>query len=140
MEIRCYAHGEGDFWYRMGPFLASAAVRRELGAPITSDENTRWWLAIDADGHTVGFVAARVRKDTWEFRHDYVTPEARGRDIYRALFQARHEAWIQSGAAVARATVNARSLPLYQEYGFVPVAQRGHYTVVQKERKTHEPV
>src|SRR5690606_24791676 len=37
LEIRRYAHGEGDFWYRMGPFLASAAVRRELGAPISSD-------------------------------------------------------------------------------------------------------
>src|SRR5690606_14480012 len=54
MEIRQYKHGEGDFWQRMGPFLASAAVRRELGAPITSDETTTWWLAVDGDW-TLGF-------------------------------------------------------------------------------------
>lgn len=140
MEIRCYAHGEGDFWYRMGPFLASAAVRRELGAAISSDESTTWWLAVDDDGRTLGFVAARRRGKVWEFRHDYVVPEARGKDVYRTLFRARLEACSQSGPAIAKATVNARSLPMYQEHGFVPVSQRGQYTVVQKELKTHEPV
>lgn len=140
MEIRRYAHGEGDFWYRMGPFLASAAVRRELGAPISSDENTTWWLAIDDANNTIGFVAAHSRKGVWEFRHDYVVPDARGMDVYRALFRARLEACSQSGASMAKATVNARSLPIYREHGFVPVSQRGQYTVVQKELKAHEPV
>ena len=138
MEIRQYKHGEGDFWQRMGPFLASAAVRRELGAPITSDETTTWWLAVDGD-RTLGFVSARLRGGTWEFRHDYVTPEVRGQGVYRALFRARLDACAQTGG-IAKATVNARSLPLYQEHGFEPVAQRGQYTIVQKELTVHDPV
>src|SRR5690606_34498153 len=116
MEIRQYKHGEGDFWQRMGPFLASAAVRRELGAPITSDETTTWWLALDGE-QTLGFVAARRRAGGWEFRHDYVVLEAREQGVYRALFQARLESCAQTGGTV-RATVNERSLPLYLQFGF----------------------
>lgn len=139
MEIRQYSHGEGDFWQRMGPFLASAAVRRELGVPITSDETTTWWLAIDGE-QTIGFVAARMRKNVCEFRHDYVIPEARESGVYRALFKARLEWAAQSEASVAKSTVNARSLPLYKEHGFDPISRRGQYTVVEKELKNHESV
>lgn len=140
MEIRRYEHGEGDLWQRVGAFLVSAAVRRELGAPITSDETTVWWLAINETGETIGFVTARRRKDLWEFRHDYVTPTARGQGVYDQLFEARLWEWLASRTSVARATVNERSLPMYERHGFRPVGQRGQYVVVQREREEYEPV
>lgn len=140
MEIRRYEHGEGDLWQRVGQFLVSAAVRRELGTPITSDESTVWWVAVNEAGETVGFVTARRRKDVWEFRHDYVASAARGRGVYEQLFEARLREWLASEASMARATVNERSLPLYQRHGFKPVGQRGQYVVVQREREEHESV
>lgn len=140
MEIRRYEHGEGDLWQRVGSLLVSAAVRRELGAPISSDESTVWWLAINEAGETVGFVTARRREGVWEFRHDYVVPAARGQGVYEQLFQARLQEWLASKAQAARATVNERSLSVYQRHGFRPIGQRGQYTVVQRERGTNEPV
>lgn len=140
MEIRRYEHGEGDLWQRVGAFLVSTAVRRELGGPISSDETTVWWLAIDDDGDTVGFVTARRRKDVWEFRHDYVTPSARGKGVYERLFRSRLQEWIASGAPAARATVNEHSLSVYEHYGFKAVGQRGKYVVVQRESDGNEPI
>lgn len=134
MKIVRYQHGEGDFWYRMGPFLASASVRRELGVPITSDKDMVWWLAIDNDGQTIGFAAAKLRKDVCEMRHAYVVPEARGKGVYHALCQARLEECQKWEAKVARSTVNEYSLPVFLELGFKPVSNRGKkYTVVEKE-------
>lgn len=140
VQIRRYAHGEGDFWHRMGPFLASAAVRRELGGPITSDEATEWWIAIDDQSETIGFAAARHRKDVWELRHAYVVSEWRGRGVYHSLCQLRLNAGRETGAKVARTTVNEHSLPVYLELGFREVSSRGRYTVVEKELTVDEPV
>lgn len=138
MKIVRYRHGEGDFWQRMGPFLVSAAVRRELGVPITSDEETEWWLAIGEDDRTIGFAAARRRKDVCELRHAYVIPEARGKGVYRRLCEARLEACRNSNSRVARCTVNEKSLPIYLELGFKPVSTRGQYTTVEKELEARE--
>lgn len=140
MEIRRYEHGEGDLWQRVGQFLVSAAVRRELGAPITSDESTVWWVAVNETGETVGFVTARRRKDVWELRHDYVTPVARGQGVYEQLFRARLQEWSDSEAPAARATVNERSLRMYEWHGFKPIGQRGQYVIVQREREGNESV
>lgn len=133
LRIVRYQHGEGDFWQRMGPFLVSSAVRRELGTAITSDEHTVWWLAIDDENRAIGFAAARCRKDVCEMRHAYVIPEARGQGVYHALCEARLSECREWGARIARATVNARSLPVYLDLGFRPVSTRGQYTIVEKE-------
>lgn len=130
MEIRMYRHGEGDFWQRMGPFMASAAVRRELGAPISSDEKTLWWLAINKAGETVGFVAAHLTKSGAQLRHDYVVPQAREQGVYRALAEARMAYLKEQGVKSARATVNGNSLPVYTSLGFREVSRRGKWVVV----------
>ena len=130
MNVKRYAHGEGDFWQRMGPFLASAQVRRELGVAITSDEKTVWWLAIDGSD-ILGFCAARVQGDVCHLRHDYVVPGARGNGIYRALFSARLEG-CQGMGKVMRATVSKNSLPQYLGSGFVATGTRGQYTIVER--------
>lgn len=133
-----YEHGEGDFWQRMGPFLASAAVRRELGIPITSDEDTAWWLAIGKDGQTLGFAAARRKGDVCEMRHAYVVPEARGHGIYRQLCAERLAECSTWGCRLARSTVKTKNQGLFETLGFRAVATRGQYTVMEKELDTND--
>lgn len=129
-KIALYRHGEADFWQRMGPMFASAQVRRELGAAMTSDESYVWWVALDGDV-VAGFAAMEVGKGVCHLRHAYVDAAYRGQGLYRRLFDARLAAAVETGLRI-RVVVNARSLAMAQEHGFVEVGRRGQYTVMER--------
>lgn len=133
--IREYQHGEGDFWQLMGPFFASATIRRELGRPLSSDENYVWWISLDG-GKVTGFGAIRQKRKVVEFCHAYVFPSCRGQGIYREIVRQRLEYCMEHGHDQIRAVVTAGSRPELEKQSFLCVRKRGRYSVMAWEKES----
>lgn len=127
MIIQQYAHGEKDFWQVMGPSFASARVQRELGVPMTSDDDTTWFVAMDG-GEVAGFAAVRLAKaGVAELRHAYVWEPHRQQGLYKQLLDARLQFARQAGCTAARATVAPALQQHYADAGFTETRRQGRY-------------
>lgn len=127
MKIQQYGHGELNFWQVMGPNFASAKVQRDLGVPMTSDEATTWFVAMD--GETVaGFAAVRLTKSgVAELKHAYVFEPYRQQGVYAQLLDARLRFARQVGATSCRATVAPAIQQHYADAGFTETRRQGRY-------------
>ena len=126
MEIKQYAHGEGDFWCKMGPFFASRQVRNELGIAMSSDESYTWFVAFNGD-EVVGFAAVEITGGTAVLRHAYVNPANRANGIYAKMLEARMVSG-KGRASLIKVTANVDSIEHLRGHGFTAVSTRGQYT------------
>ncbi len=132
ITIQKYAHGEGDFWQRMGPYFASARVQRELGVRMSSDEAHTWWVAVDEEGEVAGFAAAEAQKNgIVVLRHAWVRPEHRENGIYERLFDRRLADLREAGHTHFRVTTKGEALKLIERKGFEETGGRGSYTTLE---------
>ena len=129
MKIKRYGHGEGDFWSMMGPFFASAKVRRELGGAMSSDENYTWWVAIDDNSQVAGFVAVEIKDNKAVFHHGYVAPDHRDNQVYRSLFLERLK-YTKDRVIKIKVTVAQSNVDIFLENGFVETKRNGQYHVL----------
>lgn len=121
MKIEKWTHKKWEFWNALGPFFASASVRRELGAPMNSDDDTVWLIAFE--GKTViGFAAVRGG----EIHHEWLDEDHRTKANWMKLLK---EVRAAGGTAV---TASESLKGYYKALGFEEAGQRGKYT-----RMTH---
>lgn len=129
MKIKRYKHGEGDFWNLMGPFFASAAVRRELEIAMSSDENYIWFLALDG-GAVIGFAALEMNGEVAILRHAYVVPERRANGIYVKILAARLD-YAKTRASLLKVTADPEMTETLKAQGFEVVSHRGKFSMLE---------
>jgi GNAT superfamily N-acetyltransferase len=123
--IQKFNQEDPDFWLLMGRNFASAAIRRELGVPMSSDESYLWLLAMES-GKVIGFCAIATNKKGDTIRHLYVVAEKRGQGIGGKLIKKA-----ASTKSPKVATVSSKCLSLWSRCGFSPTgAERGQYVEV----------
>ncbi len=126
MKIKTYTHGEGDFWPLMGPFFASREVRKNLGIPMSSDEQHTWLVAVHQEA-VVGFTAVEQQKNGCMLRHVYVVPESRHKGLMTKLVQHSVKFVKTSGYGSIRVTVPGELLDFYANSGWEETSTRGQY-------------
>lgn len=118
------------FWILMGPFFASAAVRKEL--PYLTDKPGDVWFVWVEDGSVLGFLAVTIGEKQREIHGVYVHPDQRGNGLAK-LLAARALKWLMTEgySGVVRVTATAASAPIWRSIGFTGVSTRGSYEVME---------
>lgn len=124
VTIEHYEHGP-KLWPRLGPFLASRSVHRELGGPILSAPATHWWVALEGR-QVVGFASLRVTRTALWHDVTYVVPEARHRGTHASLAAARDAYAAEHHPDLpARVATCAERWHHYVERGWAVASERG---------------
>ena len=128
ITVRAMTNRTRGFYTLMGPYLARREIVKELGGHLWDDDDKTWFVATNGS-QVLGFCAARpgVRGVT-VFQSSYVLPAHRRRGVYRAIMQARDEAF----PGPAQATCTAASLPVHLQRGFEVAGTRGSFTRVTR--------
>lgn len=126
MKIKRYAHGEDDFWDLMGSYFASRSVRRELGIPMSSDENHVWFIAMGPES-VAGFAAIETQKRGCFLRHVYVKADHREKGLMKKLVQEAVKYAKSISVSAIHVTVAAKLVDFYTENGWSESNTRGQY-------------
>lgn len=118
------------FWLLMGPYFASAAVRKEL--PYLVDKPGDVWFVWVEDDRVHGFLAVTTGGKQMEIHGVYVHPDRRGNGLGKML-AARALKWLiaKGNSGTVRVTANAASAQIWRDIGFVVVSRRGGYEVME---------
>jgi hypothetical protein len=112
------------FWALMGPFFASAKVKRDLGVAMSSDENYKWILAF-LKGQVVGFVTIVPGKDCEHVKHLYSV------DSDHAVLTNLLKAATKTNP-LKLAIVAPEELPIWEAHGFSKTGKtKGRYFEVK---------
>lgn len=126
--VQKITQSEEGFWDLMGPFFASALVKRELGVAMSSDESYTWFLAI-AHGEVQGFCAVTNEKKGSRLRHVYVVPEHRHNGVATQVIGVA----ITSSPKPIVVTVKGSEVGFYKKFGFTLTdKKRGQYVDMVK--------
>lgn len=124
MIIEKMSQSDEGFWILMGPFFASAKVKRDLGIAMSSDESYRWIIALEK-GEMVGFVAIVPGKGCEQVKHLYSTNSDSA--VLAKLLKAATKTKQRK-----LATVLPEDLPLWEAHGFINTGKtKGRYVEVQ---------
>jgi GNAT superfamily N-acetyltransferase len=116
----------------MGPFFASPAVRKALGAAM-SDGPDYVWIAAWRGPTIVGFCATEIRGDVAHHHHGYVVPDERGLGVYAAMMAHRDAAALRRGGRHAMIIANKNSAHALARAGYQDTGRRrGSYLVMEK--------
>lgn len=134
MEYKILSHADKaqrrELFALIGEYFASAAIRRDLGRPMSSDDSYTWIIAMDGDT-VAGFSAIRLYKDmVAELVHAYTMPDYRGQGINKAMVDLRMEVAKQLGAKSVHTTIDPNRLSKYP--GFAPKTTKGKWLVIRK--------
>jgi N-acetylglutamate synthase-like GNAT family acetyltransferase len=128
VEIERMTQSDNGFWELMGPFFASASIRRDLGIPMSSNQSYSWFLAIAGD--VVGFCATVPMADCVVIKHLYVTEKMRRQGIGGRLINSA----VASSKGRKIATISSKYLSLWSKCGFSSTGvTRGQYIKVSNE-------
>ena len=120
------------FWDMMGPFFASRAIRKELGAAMSSDENYTWFVARRGED-VAGFLALDASGGRATLRHVYTVPGHRGHGIVRELLDLC-EAHAFGDASLEYLTVVTNNAEMFEKRGYMHTGRRGRYAVMRREK------
>jgi hypothetical protein len=135
--IEQMTQSDEGFWNLMGPFFASAKVKRDLGVAMSSDESYTWLLALTR-GEVVGFCAIvfiksgsfPFRGEGSDFRYFYALPEAPDKNkISKKLMT---EALKLTKGRNLKAVILPEEKPFWESYGFSEVFCRGRYPTMAR--------
>ncbi len=118
----------------LGEYFASAALRREFGRPMSSDDNHVWFLALDGKA-VAAFASLHIRKSgSAELCHAYTNPEYRRQGLNTELTRRRIEWARESGLVkVLVTTVDPSREHRYVPHGFRHHRRRGRWAVFTRE-------
>jgi predicted N-acetyltransferase YhbS len=137
MIIQKINQNEEDFWKLMGPFFASAKVKRDLGVAMSSDESYTWLLVMEK-GQVAGFCAiVPIKAGSFpftgagsDFRYFYVPPESANRQ--RISDKLMKEALKTVKDQNLKAVILPDEKPFWESFGFVEVFRRGKYPTMAR--------
>jgi N-acetylglutamate synthase-like GNAT family acetyltransferase len=132
-NIKHYPAGTRDdrFWITMGPMFFDKKITKDLPY-LREDENKHWFIVFDGDA-VAGFAAVEIQKNgVAMIGSAWVREENRGRNVYKALTDARLALAIEQGAKIVRATCTSASSGALIKRGFVEVGLRGKYSTLEK--------
>lgn len=127
IDVQLFNQADKAFWEIMGPWFASAKLKRDLGIAMSSDDSYLWFIAF-SDRRLVGFCAVVPRKKSAELKHLYVLSEAQSMGVETQLLGMA----IASTASALKATVRKDELPHYEKQGFKVTSNRGSYFQVAR--------
>lgn len=123
MKVEKMVQTDEGFWFLMGPFFASAKVKRELGIAMSSDESYTWFLALDK-GEVLGFCAMTKERKGSRLRHVYVVEEHRKRKVATQVVGVA----LTMSLKPISLTVKADDVSFYEKMGFSAAGKgRGSY-------------
>lgn len=125
-DIKVLQHGDLELWPLLGPFLCDRKVHKELGSAIYSAPGTTWFLAVDKNGHVIGFCSLLETSTAYWYEYAYVTPDRRHKGTFRALAAARDK-HVKGTGKPAKVAVPGRLWPQYEARGWVMKTQRGSW-------------
>lgn len=130
MEVRIIRveHG-GEFFNDIAMASLDKSIRKELGYPISSEPNQKWWIALNGN-HVLGFCSLVEKKNESYMCHDYVYNYFRGKGIYDKLFKERFEYAVSLKKKIKSVATN-KSLGAFLRYGFQVTKKLTNYTNVQ---------
>jgi hypothetical protein len=125
-HIEMFNHDDEKLWCRIGKFFADKKIRQELGGPMSSDTNHKWWVA-EVKGRVSGFACVEMMKKTIFFRHAYVLEAYRSNGVYASLLTARIRFAKAGQWGHITAYCTAGSKPSLEKAGFKLIGERGKY-------------
>ena len=125
-DVRLYHHSDGALWTLIGRCFADTGIRRELGAPMASDENHHWLVAT-LDGKLAAFGGARMRGTTAALRHAYVFPDHRGHGVFSTLLRRGLDLLDERGVNRITTCCTPASRSAHLKAGFIETGIRGQY-------------
>lgn len=131
--ITHYHHDDAGLWSAIGKYFASAELRKELGGPMSSNDNYHWFVS-SHKGEINGFAALEIKKSGVWFRHSYVFESSRNNGVYGELLKARMNFCQQQGVDIVpmiTCVATGDSLPSLQKIGFKVISERGKYTTLR---------
>lgn len=131
MAIKYFRMNHERALKHLAKFAMDKSIINELGYPITSDDNTEWFCAVQHDVHFIGFCAARInlRGNYVSFIHDYVIKEYRNKGVYDTLFKMRIE---QYPGMHIKAVATHKSVSTFMRYGFTVTKTTKNYNFVER--------
>lgn len=102
-------------------------VYKELGYPIFSDVNHKWFLAYKNE-KLIGFCAAIELKNKVKFCHDYIELNEREKGYYKILFSERFNNY--KGKNI-EAVCTHKSINTFKNFGFTETKKTKNYTFVK---------
>lgn len=90
VKIDVYEKIDNDFYIKIGPFLGSYEIYKELCYPLIVYKESIWSVAL-VDNKVVGFGCLFKKGDKIYFENGYVLPEYRNQGIYKKLIAERIE-------------------------------------------------
>ncbi|MDQ7832019.1 MAG: hypothetical protein RDU30_09815 [Desulfovibrionaceae bacterium] len=134
--VRVFAPEDlGDEFYRLaGRFFASAAVRTEIGVPMTVADND-WWFLVDAgEGEApVGIiglsgVGLNASGTVGIVKYVYIVPDLK-KELYDAVL-GRVVHFVESKmekVKTLQTTCHESTASIYAKHGFQEISRRGQY-------------
>lgn len=125
-EVCLYHHHNDSLWTLIGRCFADSGIRRELGAPMASNEN-HYRLVVTLDGKLAAFGAAKLRGKAAALLHAYVFPEHRGRGVFSMMLRRGLELLDAHGATRITTCCTPASHTAHLKAGFIETGTRGQY-------------
>lgn len=113
----------------VGEFCASASIRSDMGAPISSAQGDTWLVAKSGEA-VVGFCIVSQQKNGIAKLHGLFAPSA---DAANKLLAAAVKAAKNAGATGMTHTAAAAHVAPLKKHGWVAGPARGQYVTYTKE-------
>ena len=132
-DVSLYHHSDDALWPLIGRAFADNRIRRELGAPMASDENHHW-LVVTKGRELTAFGGAKVRGNTAALRHAYVYPAHRGRGVFAAMLARGLDLLDEHGVTRISTCCTPMSRDAHLAAGFIETGRRGQYHLMGYDR------
>lgn len=131
--MRAAEDGE-KFYAKVGHFLASKAVRKEIGGyPIDNEPDWTWIVAQEKRTFgVVGFISLAPAGDTLEIRVFYVEEKYRKQHVATTLIEKAEHYAKHEGYKAISANVTGAGHALLEKLGYVAVRERGNWRIMKK--------
>ena len=119
------------FYAEMGCFFASKNIRKEIGEPMSNDENYVWWLVRDKrNNFIVGFSALEINKQKAKFRSSYVLSHYRNQGVYDSLIKEKISWAKQNNILEIKTVASPVASSICAKNGFAEYNKRGKYSLM----------
>lgn len=134
IEIDKFSHGDDELWSWIGRYGFDPKIRKVLGGPLSSYEDTVWFLALDYTFQEVGrvdlagFAALKVHQKT--LAHLYILSQYRSNGLAERLTNERIAEARMLSLPFVRVVLSDSGQEIYQrKWGFEHHRKQGKWNV-----------